>query len=377
MALNANIRYRQIVLLLAAGCVFFGPGLAHAADEKGELDAVAHTADGVYLDFAPFGAVELPRIFLRSDPWGLDVFPSTRSALLSERYVMEHEEDGHAEILHGDALRDAIDHHEHLYAKPKPAQGTLVLDLSITRHLVFGVLAALIVVAIFLGLARRYRRPEDRVAAPRGIFQNMFEALVIFVRDEIAKPCVGPRYREFLPFLLTAFMFILCANLMGLAPYLGAATSNVAVTFTLAAFTFVAGQRKGTKAYWMHLFWPPGVPLGVKFILAPIELVSLIAKHFALALRLFANMMSGSLLILSLIGIIFTINVLFGSLAAALVAPVGVAFTLFITFIKIAVAFIHAFVFTLLSAIFFGMALEEEEHHEEETPAEEQPALAG
>ncbi len=376
MGLNANICCRQIVLLLAVGCVFPGPRPAYAADEGGEMDAVAHTADGVYLDFAPFGTVELPRIFLRKDPWGLDVFPSTRSALLSERYVMEHEDDdGHAEVLHGVALHDAIEHHEHLYAKPQPVQGAIALDLSVTRHLVFGVLAALIVAAIFLRLARRYRRPEDRVAAPRGIFQNMFEALVIFVRDEIAKPCVGPRYQQFMPFLLTAFMFILCANLMGLVPYAGAATSNVAVTFTLAAFTFVAGQRQGTKAYWLHMFWPPGVPVLVKFLLAPIELVSLIAKHFALALRLFANMMSGSLLILSLIGIIFTINVLFGSLAATLVAPVGIAFTLFISFIKIAVAFIHAFVFTLLSAIFFGMAVEE--HHEEKTHAEEQPALAG
>ncbi len=374
MALNANIRYRRIVLLLVAGCAFFGPRPAHAADEGGELDAVAHTADGVYLDFAPFGAVELPRIFLRKDPWGLDVFSSTRSALLSERYVIEHEEDGHTEILHGEALRDAIEHHEHLYAKPKPIQGAIALDLSITRHLAFGVLAALIVAAIFLGLARRYRRPEDRVAAPRGIFQNMFETLVVFVRDEIAKPCIGPRYREFMPFLLTAFMFILCANLMGLVPYAGAATSNIAVTFTLAAFAFVVGQRKGTKEYWMHIFWPPGMPWPAKCLLAPIEVVSLIAKHFALALRLFANMMSGSLLILSLIGIIFTINVLFGGLVATLVAPVGVVFTLFISFIKIAVAFIHAFVFTLLSAIFFGMAVEE--HHEEETHAEEQPVLA-
>ena len=376
MASNANIRCRWIILLLAAGCAFPGPRAAHAADEGGELDAVAHTADGVYLDFSPFGSVELPRIFLRRSPWGLDVFPSTRAALLSERYVIEHEENGHAEVLHGEALRDAIGHHEHLYAKLKPVQGAIALDLSVTRHLAFGILAALIVAAIFLALARRYRRPEDRVAAPKGLFQNLFESLVVFVRDEIARTCIGPRYREFMPFLLTSFMFILCANLMGLMPYAGAATSNVSVTLTLAAFAFVTGQRKGTKAYWKHMFWPPGVPYPVRLLLAPIELVSLIAKHFALALRLFANMMSGSLLILSLIGIIFTINVLFGSLAATLVAPVGIAFTLFISFIKIAVAFIHAFVFTLLSAIFFGMAVEEH-HEDEETHAEEQPALAG
>ncbi len=374
-ALNANIRCYRVVLLLLAGCAFFAPRPAYAADEGGELDAVAHTADGVYLDFAPFGTVELPRIFLRKDPWGLDVFSSTRSALLSERYVIEHEEDGHTELLRGAALHAAIEHHEHLYAKPQPVLGTMVLDLSITRHLVFGLLAALITVAVFVTLAQRYRRREDRVSAPRGIFQNMFEMLIVYVRDEIARPCIGPKYEQFVPFLLTAFTFILCCNLMGLVPYASAATSNISVTLVLAAFSFVVGQRRGTRTYWRHMFWAPGVPLPVKCLLAPIELVSLIAKHFALALRLFANMMSGSLLILSLIGIIFTINVLFGSLTAVLVAPLGIAFTLFISFIKIAVAFIHAFVFTLLSAIFFGMAVEE--HHEDETHTEEQPALAG
>ncbi len=373
--LNANILCGRVVLLLLAGCAFFAPRPTYAADEGGELDAVAHTADGVYLDFAPFGAVELPRIFLRKDPWGLDVFSSTRSALLSERYVIEHEEDGHTELLRGAALHAAIEHHEHLYAKPQPVSGTMVLDLSITRHLVFGLLAALITVAVFVTLAQRYRRREDRVSAPRGIFQNMFEMLIVYVRDEIARPCIGPKYEQFVPFLLTAFTFILCCNLMGLVPYASAATSNISVTLVLAAFSFVVGQRRGTRTYWRHMFWAPGVPLPVKCLLAPIELVSLIAKHFALALRLFANMMSGSLLILSLIGIIFTINVLFGSLTAIFVAPLGIAFTLFISFIKIAVAFIHAFVFTLLSAIFFGMAVEE--HHEDETHAEEQPALAG
>ena len=374
-ALNANIRCRLVVLLLLAGCACLAPCLAYAADEEGELDAVAHTADGVYLDFAPFGAVELPRIFLRKDPWGVDVFSSTRSALLSERYVIEHEEDGHAEVLHGEALHAAIEHHEHLYAKPQPVLGSMVLDLSVTRHLVFGLLAALITVAVFVTLAQRYRRHEDRVSAPRGLFQNMFEGLIVFVRDEIVRPCIGPKYEQFTPFLLTAFTFILCCNLMGLVPYAGAATSNISITFTLAAFSFVVGQRRGTRAYWRHMFWAPGIPLPVKCLLAPIELVSLIAKHFALAVRLFANMMSGSLLILSLIGIIFTINMLFGSLTATFVAPLGIAFTLFISFIKIAVAFIHAFVFTLLSAIFFGMAVEE--HHEDETHAEERPALAG
>lgn len=349
-------------------------GPAWAAAEGEELDTVEHTADGVYLDFAPFGAVELPRIFLirRSDgSIGIDAFASTNRALRSGSYVLVHEEvDGHLEHVSDESiLAEMIEGKVHLHSSILPASGALIVDLSITRHLVFGIVAALVTLLIFVSLARQYKSGRGRETAPRGVFQNMFESAVVFVRDQIAKPNIGDKYQTFLPFLLTAFFFILFSNILGLVPFGGAATSNVSVTVVLAAFTFVLGQVHASKDHWKHVFWPPGVPFLIKFILIPVEFIGLFTKHAALAIRLFANMMAGSLVILSLIGLIFTFNAIFGGAVAAGVAPVSLLMTLFISFVKLLVAFIQAYVFTMLSALFIGMAVAEHTEHEEETPA--------
>lgn len=346
----------------------------HAAAEGEELDTVEHTADGVYVDFAPFGALELPRIFLiRRDDGnlGLDVFASTSSALESGRYVLVHEVvDGQMERVSDHAvLAQMMEEKVHLHSATLPAAGELVIDFSITRHLVFGILAALVTLLIFTTLARQYKAGHGRQTAPRGVFQNMFESAIVFVRDEIAKPNIGYKYPKFLPFLLTAFFFILFSNILGLVPFGGAATSNISVTIVLAAFTFILGQVYASKDHWKHIFWPPGVPFLIKFILIPVEFIGLFTKHAALAIRLFANMMAGSLVILSLIGLIFTFNALFGGAVAAGVAPVSLLMTLFISFVKLLVAFIQAYVFTMLSALFIGMAVAEHTEHEEETPA--------
>lgn len=348
------------------------------AAEGGQLDTVEHTADGVYLDFAPFGAVELPRIFLvenEAGGWELDVYSSTAAALRSGEYVLVHEgPDQHMEEVSDEAvLSEMIADHVHLHAAIVPAAGEIVIDFSITRHLVFGILGALLVLIIFISLAQRYKKGQGRETAPRGVFQNMFEAAVVFVRDEIARPNIGDKHERFLPFLLTAFFFILFCNILGLVPYGGAATSNISVTLVLAAFTFVLGQVYASKEHWKHIFWPPGVPFLIKFILIPVEFIGLFTKHAALAIRLFANMMAGSLVILSLIGLIFTFNLLFGSGVAAGVAPVSIAMTLFISFVKLLVAFIQAYVFTMLSALFIGMAVEEHHGHEGPTPEDHQP----
>jgi F-type H+-transporting ATPase subunit a len=201
----------------------------------------------------------------------------------------------------------------------------------------------------------------------------MFESAVIFVRDEIAKPNIGDKYPRFLPFLLTAFFFILFSNILGLVPFGGAATSNISVTLVLALFTFVLGQFHASKDHWKHIFWPPGVPFAIKFILIPVEFIGLFTKHAALAIRLFANMMAGSLVILSLIGLIFTFNSIFGGVVAWGVTPVSLLMTLFISFVKLLVAFIQAYVFTMLSALFIGMAVAEHAEHEGETPALREP----
>lgn len=369
-----DMAQRYLLGLAFVAALFMLPATpAQAAAEGEELDTVEHTADGVYLDFAPFGAVELPRIFLIRDSGGslrLEAFGSTSAALQSGRYVLVHEDaDGHVEHVSDEAmLAEMMAGKVHLHSSIVPASGVLVVDFSITRHLVFGIIAALITLLVFVSLARQYKSGQGRVTAPRGVFQNMFESAVVFVRDEIAKPNIGDKYPRFLPFLLTAFFFILFCNILGLVPFGGAATSNISVTVVLAAFTFVLGQVFASKDHWKHIFWPPGIPFLIKFILIPVEFIGLFTKHAALAIRLFANMMAGSLVILSLIGLIFTFNAIFGGAVATGIAPVSLLMTLFISFVKLLVAFIQAYVFTMLSALFIGMAVAEHTEHEAELP---------
>ncbi|QXD13990.1 F0F1 ATP synthase subunit A [Rhodocaloribacter litoris] len=346
--------HRFLCLPFAALALLLLPAAALAQEhEEEELDPVHHVADGYYLDFSPFGKAELPRLFVvrRADGrLGFDVFGSTHAALESGRYVAEGGDPG--------------GHGSYLDAVIVPAEGELVVDLSITRHLVFAWIGALIVLLIFVSLARRYQRGIGRETAPRGIFQNLFETLIVFVRDEIARPNLGEKAGRYLPYLLSVFFFILTCNLLGLVPFGATATSNLMITAVLAAFTFLLTQFGGSKDYWLHIFWPPGVPTFVKPILIPVEILGIFTKPFALAIRLFANMTAGHLVILSLIGLIFTFRGLFGTGAGVGVAPVSVAFSLFIYLLELLVAFIQAYIFTMLSALFIGMAVEEHHHHE-------------
>jgi F-type H+-transporting ATPase subunit a len=372
---------RILALVLAASAAAMP---AVAAEDGEEFDPVHHVADGYYLDFEPIGHIELPRIFVvrRADgSLGVDVFASSLSAVNSGRYIIgagHHEPLAETpaesfEVTEQEAEEgNPIEHAEelvvgstHLESELLPADGGhVIIDLSISRHLVFAILAALIVFLIFTSLAGRYKRGIGRDTAPRGIFHNLFETLVVFVRDEIARPNLGPKYEKFLPYLLTAFFFILTANLIGLVPFGATATSNLMITATLALFTFVVTQINGTKDYWKHIFWPPGVPVAVRPIMVPVEIMGIFTKPIALAIRLFANMTAGHLVILSLIGLIFTFTNLFGSGAGWGVSPVSVAFALFIFLLELLVAFIQAYVFTLLSALFIGMAVEEHHSHE-------------
>ena len=332
-----------------------------------------HTVDGYYLSLDPIAIIELPRLFLVRTPegsWRLDAFGSTAAALRSGRYVADYEEHRYASPAELEALIEA---HHHLDAALHPREGELVLDLSITRHYVFGLLAALLVLGLFLPVAQRYRKGIGRTTAPRGVLQNLAEVFIVFVRDEIARPNIGEKADRFLPYLLTAFFFILFCNLLGLVPNLGAATANLSVTGVLALFTFIIGTIYASKDHWKHILWPPGVPVYIKPMLIPVEILGMFTRHVALAIRLFANMAAGTLVILSLIGLIFMINALFGALAAWLSVLPSVLLTLFILAIKLLVAFIQAYVFTLLSALFIGMAVAEHahEHHEHEEEGSE------
>ncbi len=340
------------------------PSAALAADGD-EFDAVHHTADAYYLDFLPIGKVELPRIFIvRSEAgYSLRTYRSTKHALVSGEMIPAPHAEDHAEPPPD--LEKLIESGKHLDAALLPANGETVIDLSMTKHLIFALLASGILLTVFLRLANRYKRGIGRTSAPRGLFQNLFETLVVYVRDNIAIPNLGKEhYQRFLPYLLTAFFFILTCNLLGLVPFGATATSNLNITAVLAAFTFILTQVNGSKDHWIHVFWPPGMPVAVKLLLIPTEILGLFTKPIALAIRLFANLTAGHLVILSLIGMIFTFTQLFGEAVGYGVVPVSLAFTLFVMCLEILIAFIQAYIFTILSALFIGMAVAEHSHSE-------------
>lgn len=237
------------------------------------------------------------------------------------------------------------------------------LDLSITKNVAGIFLAFILLFLLFRAAARAYER--QGVAAPKGL-QNVLETLILFVRDEIAKPSIGPKYEKFLPYLLTVFFFIFTCNLLGLIPFIGGfnITGNIAVTLTLAAFTFLLTSLNGNASYWSHIFWPPGVPKVLYPLLIPIEIMGMFNKPLVLMLRLFANITAGHIIILSFVALIFIFSSLFGSVAGYATSPFSMLFAIFMNLLELLVAFLQAYVFTLLSAIYFGQAVEEHHHSE-------------
>jgi F-type H+-transporting ATPase subunit a len=233
----------------------------------------------------------------------------------------------------------------------------LPLDLSMTKAVIGMLSAAIIGLILFLSLARSYKKTG--ISHPKGI-QSFLEPVILFVRDDIAIPNIGiHNYGKYMPYLLSAFFFILINNLMGLIPFpppFGAnVTGNIAVTFVLATCTFVITQFSGNKTYWKHIFAAPGVPFWLLPIMIPVEIIGIFSKPFALMIRLFANITAGHIIVLSLICLIF----IFDSLA---VAPVSVFFVIFMDCLELLVAFLQAYIFTLLSALFISMAIPEEHH---------------
>ena len=234
--------------------------------------------------------------------------------------------------------------------------GNLPFDFSITKTVVGLFSAAAIGLILFLSLARSYKKTG--ISHPKGL-QSFLEPIILFVRDDIAISNIGEhKYAKYMPYLLTVFFFILINNLMGLIPFpppFGAnVTGNIAVTFVLALFTFLITQFSGNKNYWRHVFATPGVPWWLMFVMIPVELIGLISKPFALMIRLFANITAGHIIVLSLVCLIF----IFKSLG---VAPVSILFVIFMDCLELLVAFLQAYVFTLLSALFISLAVQD--HH--------------
>lgn len=241
------------------------------------------------------------------------------------------------------------------------------LDLSITKNVMSLFISIIILCWLFISVAKAYTRNKGK--APKGI-QNLFEIFIIFIRDDIAKASIGKKkYEKYMPFLLTIFFFIFLNNLLGLIPiFPGGAnlTGNIAVTMVLAIFTFLITTFSGNKAYWIHIINAPGVPWWLKFpipLMPIVELIGVFTKPFVLMVRLFANITAGHIIALGFFSLIF----IFGNLnvgAGYGISILSVAFTIFMTLLELLVAFIQAYVFTLLSALYFGMATEEHEHHE-------------
>jgi len=240
-----------------------------------------------------------------------------------------------------------------------------MLDLSLTKIAAGIVLNSLLLVTIILCVSRWYRRREASDDAPRG-FVGMIEMLIMMVYDGIIKPSVGKDYERYAPYLLTAFFFIFLSNLMGLVPiFPGGAnvTGNIAVTLVLAICTFLAVNLFGTREYWREVLWPD-VPMWMKCpvpLMPVIEIFGLITKPFALTIRLLANIMAGHSVILALVCIIFVTHSM-GALISGSMTVVSVLFTIFMNCLELLVAFIQAYVFTMLSAVFIGMS--RVEHHE-------------
>jgi F-type H+-transporting ATPase subunit a len=233
-----------------------------------------------------------------------------------------------------------------------------VWDFSITKNVASLFLTVFILLFVFLTVANAYKK-TGVTSAPKGL-QSFMEPIILFVRDEVAKPNIGKHYAKYMPFLLTIFFLIWINNMLGLVPLFpgGANVSgNIAFTMTLAVFTFILVNINGNKSYWQHIFWMPGMHWSMKLFLAPIELLGVFTKPISLMIRLFANITAGHILVLSLICLIFIFKSIFAS-------AIAVPFAVFINMIELLVAFLQAFIFTMLAAMYIGMATEEH-HHEE------------
>ncbi len=241
-----------------------------------------------------------------------------------------------------------LDEHHH----PKNTQP---LDFSITKSVLTILIVALLMFLLFSSLAKSYAK-NGGISSGAGRF---FEPIVLYVRDEIAIPNIGEKhYKKYMSHLLTVFFFIWFLNIFGLTPLGINVTGNIAITFGLAIITFLITNLTANKNYWGHIFWMPGVPTLMKIVLAPIELMGLIIKPFALMIRLYANMFAGHIVLMSLIGLMFIFKSWVGSSLSFLLS-------FMISIIEILVALLQAYIFTILTALYFGSAVQEH-HHEEE-----------
>lgn len=326
------------VFLLTVPVKGFSVQEGHAADEKefkaSELILHHVMDDHVWHLWDHGGTIYLP-VIVYSTEKGLNIFSS------------RHFYDEHHNLVEYNGYK--LEHnHIYLAESHKP-----VLDLSITKNVAMLFLNATLLLLVFVAVARGYEKNKGK--APTGI-QSFFEPIIVFVRDEIVKPNIGHHYEKFLPYMLTLFFFILFGNLLGLLPGAANLTGNIAVTVTLAVLTFIITNVNGKKDYWSHIFWTPGVPLPLRIIILPVELVGIFTKPISLTIRLFVAITAGHIVLLSLICLAFIFK-------SVWVGAGSTVMVLFISLIELLVAGIQAYVFVLFSSLYIGMAMADHEHH--------------
>ena len=288
-----------------------------------------------------FGKIKIALPVILYTDKGLDVFMSNN---LHEDAAYQAK--NYSYILEGNKVKIAD-------ASGKADESKKVYDFSITRNVASMWFAMIVLLIIFGSVSRSYKKRAGK--APKGL-QSVMEPLIVFVRDDVAIPNIGIKAAKFMPLLLTVFFFILLNNLLGLVPFFPGAynlTGNIAVTLVLSFIILLVINFSANKYYWKHIF-TPDIPLWLYIIMVPVELIGIISKPFALMIRLFANITAGHIIVLSLISLIF----IFKTLA---VSPASVLFVVFMDCIELLVAFLQAYIFTMLSALFIGMAVQE--HH--------------
>ncbi|MEQ8363122.1 MAG: F0F1 ATP synthase subunit A [Cyclobacteriaceae bacterium] len=332
---NALSRILLIILLFIGNSA---PSFAADKNEEESFDVsgviIHHVLDDHIWHFfdGHYGTLYLP-VIVYSAERGLEVFSS------SNFY-----DDNHNVIPYNGYKLE----HSHIYLGD-----TQVLDLSITKNVAMLFITAILLILVFRAAAKGARKNAGK--APKGI-QSFMEPIILFVTDEVIKPNAGPKANKYVPYLLTLFFFILFGNLLGLLPGAGNLTGNIAVTMTLAAFTFLITNLSGNKAYWSHIFWTPGVPLLLRPILLMVEVIGIFTKPIALFIRLFAAMTAGHIVLLSIMSLTFIFHSWIVGFGSSILV-------VFISLIELLVAGIQAYVFTLFSSLYIGLATAEHEHH--------------
>lgn len=331
----------------------------HEAKKEGDFNVtetiLEHIKDDHSWHLWGHTSLHLPVILYTSK--GLEYFSS-------EKFVNEHHE---PVVYHGnfdykliEGKTKIVDANGNLDA----AASKQLWDFSITKNVASLFISVFILLVVLLSAANAYKRTGVK-SAPKGV-QSLMEPIVLFVRDEVAIPNIGAKKAgKYMPFLLTIFFLILTNNFLGLIPFFpgGANVSgNIAFTMTLAVCVFIVVNLNANKSYWEHIFWMPGMHWSMKLFLAPIELIGVFTKPISLMIRLFANITAGHILVLSLICLIFIFKTVFAS-------AIAVPFAVFIGMIELLVAFLQAFIFTMLAAMYIGMATEEHHHESHEGAA--------